>query len=50
MGQHVDALTIIRRLPQEVWEDYVKISVARNPWDRLVSLFTWSARNDPSLK
>jgi hypothetical protein len=50
MGQHVDALTMRSRLPTEVWSSYFKLSIARNPWDRVVSLFTWKARNDPTLK
>jgi hypothetical protein len=50
MGQHVDALTMRSRLPAEVWSSYFKLSIARNPWDRTVSLFTWKARNDPALK
>lgn len=49
IGQHVDAATI-RRYHEGPWRDYNKISIARNPWDRAVSLFFWLARNDESLK
>jgi hypothetical protein len=49
LGQHVDVATLRRNLPAEAWNTYYKISIARNPWDRVVSLFAWSSRNDPSL-
>jgi len=50
IGQHVDAVTMKRHLPAEVWRDYCKFSIARNPWDRVVSLFAWKTRNDPTMK
>lgn len=48
IGQHVDALTMKSNLPEVVWRSYYKFSIARNPWDRMVSLFAWLTRNDPS--
>jgi hypothetical protein len=50
IGQHVDAIMLKKNLPSEVWDNYLKISIARNPWDRLVSLFTWRNKNNPNLK
>lgn len=50
IGQHVDAATMQRHLPPEVWQGYCKFSIARNPWDRMVSLFSWKTRNDASMK
>lgn len=50
IGQHVDAATMRANLPPEVWAGYVKFSIARNPWDRMVSMFTWLKRNNASLK
>jgi len=47
--QHVDALTIKNRVTPEVWSNYCKISIARNPWDRTVSNFYWEKRKDPML-
>lgn len=48
IGQHVDVATLRRNLPENVWNNYCKISITRNPWDRVVSLFSWSSRNDAS--
>jgi len=50
IGQHVDALIIKSRVPDNVWSDYLKFSIARNPWERVVSLYTWLTRNDPAFK
>ena len=50
IGQHVDAATMQRHVPPEVWQGYCKFSIARNPWDRMVSLFSWKTRNDASMK
>jgi len=48
--QHDDAVTIKSSLPPEVWNEYFKFSVARNPWERTLSRFFWNHRNDPTLK
>ena len=50
IGQHVDAKTIRRKVPAEVWNDYFKFSITRNPWDRAVSDFFWKRRQDPAIK
>ena len=47
--QHDDALTIKSRVPPEVWDNYFKFSMTRNPWDRALSLFFWRKRQDPKL-
>lgn len=48
--QHVEAQTIKNMVAPEVWNDYFKFSIARNPWDRAISYFYWNTRNDPALK
>ena len=48
--QHDSAVDVKRKVDPEVWETYFKFSIARNPWDRVVSLFSWEARNRPELK
>jgi hypothetical protein len=47
--QHADALTIKGQVTPEVWNDYFKFSITRNPWDRAVSYFYWENRLDPAL-
>jgi len=48
--QHDHALTIKNSLPAEIWDDYFKFSIARNPWDRAVSFFFWEKRRDPAIE
>lgn len=48
--QHDWGITIRDKVGPEIWNNYFKFSIARNPWDRVVSLFTWKARNDPALR
>ena len=48
--QHESGITIRNKVGQDIWNSYFKFSIARNPWDRVVSLFNWKARNDPALK
>ena len=50
IGQHVDASTIKRKVSAEVWNEYFKFSIARNPWDRTISDFYWKRRQDPAIK
>ena len=47
--QHVDALTIRKMVPDEVWNNYLKFSITRNPWDRIISDFFWKMRQDPGV-
>ncbi len=49
IGQHVDAKTIRRKVPADVWNSYFKFSIIRNPWDRTISDFFWKRRQDPAI-
>jgi hypothetical protein len=49
-SQHDSAAEIRRKVGSEAWDAYFKFSIARNPWDRVVSNFSWEARNKPALR
>lgn len=48
--QHDPALEVKRKVAPEIWNEYFKFSITRNPWDRVVSNFSWEARNRPELQ
>ena len=48
--QHDPAADVKRKVPPEIWNEYFKFSITRNPWDRVVSNFSWEARNKPELR
>lgn len=43
---HMGALRIRRKLGREIWRNYTKIAVVRNPYDRMVSMFWWRLNED----
>lgn len=49
-SQHDPAAEVKRKVPPEIWTDYFKFSIARNPWDRVVSYYSWDARIRKQLK
>ena len=45
---HMPAREIKARIDDEIWRDYYKFCVERNPWDRVVSLYYWRTRDKKS--
>ena len=48
--QHDSAAEVNRKVSPKVWTEYFKFSITRNPWDRVVSDFSWQARNTPEMR
>jgi hypothetical protein len=43
---HISASEIKKYIDQRIWNKYTKISIVRNPYTRVVSLYKWYMRND----
>lgn len=41
---HMDAASIRAEVGDEIWENYFKFSVERNPWDKTLSQFYWDQK------
>jgi hypothetical protein len=41
---HIPAFRVAHRVPDAVWESYLKVAVERNPWDKAISQFYWKGR------
>lgn len=39
--QHSSAIDVKRNVGAAIWAEYYKITVERNPWDRMLSLWRW---------
>ncbi len=44
---HAPAAQVRAIVGQKIWRDYTKISIERNPWDAIVSLYFWATRDEP---
>ena len=49
-SQHDSAAEVKAKVSPEIWKNYFKFSITRNPWDRVVSDFFWEARNKSALR
>lgn len=47
---HIPARKLKRRLAPDIWNNYFKFCVVRNPWDRLISQYYWRFRDIPEEK
>jgi hypothetical protein len=46
LQKHSTAALVRDIVGDDRWDDYVKIVVERNPWDRFISLWRWASRHD----
>lgn len=46
---HIDANLVKKRIGDEIWNSYKKITVERNPWDKVVSLYHYQSRLGETL-
>ena len=42
LNPHATAEEVAAVCPQTVWDEYIKISLVRNPWDYLLSFYYWN--------
>jgi hypothetical protein len=42
---HVTASHVKRHIPSQIWNNYLKITIERNPWDKAISRLYWSRYN-----
>lgn len=42
---HISATEIQGKLDQDIWKEYLKFTVVRNPFDRMISSYYWNMRN-----
>ncbi len=45
LREHMPAEAVRRHVGEDVWRDYLTVTVERDPWRRLVSLWRWRCRH-----
>ena len=45
-GRHATLKRVRKKLGPEMWDDYFKFTITRNPWDLVVSQYHWATRMD----
>ena len=41
-GDHIEARDIKERIPEDIWDNYLKVATIRCPYDMLISQYYWS--------
>ncbi len=44
---HIPAIKVRRLIGEQVWNNYYKFCIERNPWDRFMSFYYWSNQSEP---
>ena len=44
--EHMNASDVRRAIGPEIFDDYLKVTIVRNPWDREVSRYFWATRGE----
>lgn len=47
---HMSASEIRRRVGETIWSEYLKVTVERNPWDKIVSWYYWQKHQSSITK
>ncbi len=45
-SRHATLVPVRRKLGRDLWDEYFKFSIVRNPWDLVVSQYHWATRSD----
>ena len=45
-GRHATLRRVRKQVGEELWGDYFKFAITRNPWDLVVSQYFWATRRD----
>jgi hypothetical protein len=46
---HIAAKAVRHRIGETVWQDYLNVSIVRNPWDMVISWFFWDRGREADL-
>jgi len=47
---HIPARKLKKRLDPQIWDNYFRFCIVRNPWDRVISQYFWRCRDLPEAE